>query len=657
LTYFGSLGQDLNSDPDGDGYTVAQEFALGLNPLVWEPKPQDEYVDGGISYARATASTIMDLQPFERLQYLLVDGVVSNFFTGFSGTDGVFFGANVAPALGDWDGDGDLDLFVAFSPGQVRVFENIGSRYSMNLTERTANFTNLSYAWSGITAPALALGDWNGDGRADLVVGGSVSSVRLISSTGNFKAPQSAAVDYTLATGSTDAIPALADMNGDGRVDLLLLLADGTINVYTNTGNANAPFVAPPAIINLLGQSVPNASGLAVADINYDGRLDVLVSDVDGRIWDFQANESLGSFTLMSKVWAGTGAGFAHGLTIATGDLDGNGNIDLVGGDAEGGLLALRDPNSAVPGDLRATGGATSIFLSWDPDTQSRIVGYQVYRSVLDTNNFTQLNPVRVDVPRYEDFQPVAGSTNYYRVTAVSTIIYPGNSVSQYVESRPSEIVNAAAGGMTLWMSDYYGKPGSNTVLRINTPLATGIVGTNMEIHISYDPTLLTPLSQIDSSQTTVKRTALTEGLTISDNGATATGELVITGLGGIVVAGQGKLFDVNFRIAAQAAPGAKATNTFTSVNLHDSLGNPVSVNDASIAVFTVANTYFPGDVDGDGVLSQADFTLVLKLAVGQRPATAREIAAGDLNGNGIIDKDDAYLILQMLEGQSPNPK
>jgi hypothetical protein len=73
--------------------------------------------------------------------------------------------------------------------------------------------------------------------------------------------------------------------------------------------------------------------------------------------------------------------------------------------------------------------------------------------------------------------------------------------------------------------------------------------------------------------------------------------------------------------------------------------------------VFTVANTYFHGDVDGDGVLSQADFTLVLKLAVGQRPATAREIAAGDLNGNGIIDKDDAYLILQMLEGQSPNPK
>ena len=40
--------------------------------------------------------------------------------------------------------------------------------------------------------------------------------------------------------------------------------------------------------------------------------------------------------------------------------------------------------------------------------------------------------------------------------------------------------------------------------------------------------------------------------------------------------------------------------------------------------------------MNGDGVLSQADFELALELAVGQRPATASEIAAGDLNGNGV---------------------
>jgi hypothetical protein len=71
----------------------------------------------------------------------------------------------------------------------------------------------------------------------------------------------------------------------------------------------------------------------------------------------------------------------------------------------------------------------------------------------------------------------------------------------------------------------------------------------------------------------------------------------------------------------------------------------------------TVANTCFPGDVNGDGIVSQPDFVLAMKLAVGQRPATPCEIAAGDMNGNGEIDKDDAHLILRMIHGKDPNPK
>ncbi|MGZ4972334.1 MAG: FG-GAP repeat domain-containing protein, partial [Limisphaerales bacterium] len=219
IAYFGAVGQNPNADPDGDGYTIAQEFAMGLSPTSWEPKPQDEFVDGGISYARAANSTIMDMQPFERLQYGLVDGVVSNIFTGYGGVGGIIFGTNAAPALGDWDGDGDLDLFVALAPGGVRVFQNIGTKFTMNLSERTTNFAALSTAWSDIALPALALGDWSGDGKADLVVGGSSSTVRMVLSSGNFN-PQSAPVVYSLATGSTNAIPALGDINGDGWVDL-----------------------------------------------------------------------------------------------------------------------------------------------------------------------------------------------------------------------------------------------------------------------------------------------------------------------------------------------------------------------------------------------------------------------------------------------------
>ena len=137
---------------------------------------------------------------------------------------------------------------------------------------------------------------------------------------------------------------------------------------------------------------------------------------------------------------------------------------------------------------------------------------------------------------------------------------------------------------------------------------------------------------------------------------ATATGEIVITGLGGGVISGQGNLFDIIFRVAGAAPLGAKATNYFPSVTMRNSAGNLVAVDATDTAVFTAANAYFPGDVNGDGVISQADFVLAMKLAVGQRDATAQEVAAGDLNGNGVIDKDDAHLILRIIQGKAVNP-
>jgi hypothetical protein len=149
----------------------------------------------------------------------------------------------------------------------------------------------------------------------------------------------------------------------------------------------------------------------------------------------------------------------------------------------------------------------------------------------------------------------------------------------------------------------------------------------------------------------------LTEGLLIADNGTTANGVLIISGLGGGVLNGEGNLFDINFRVTPGAALGTQTTNTFAQVTLQDGAGNPLPVDATDIAVMTVSNSYFPGDANGDGILSMDDFTLAMKLAVGQRPATPSEIAACDMNGNGIVDKDDAHLILRMVKGKDPNPK
>jgi hypothetical protein len=847
--YYGGLTQAGTSDTDGDGFTLAQESAQNTVPTL-----ADEFVPGGISRTRTAASITMDLQPFERLEYTLVDGVLSNVFRAFNGTGGMTCGANAAPALGDWDGDGDLDLFIGQAGGAVRVFENIGTRSALNLSERTANFASVAATWSGIGSPAPALGDWSGNGRADLAVGGAGGTVFLIASTGHFNAPQVPAVSVTLATASTSVLPALADVNGDARADLLVLLADGTVDIYLNSGNAALPFAAPPSVANLLGQAITQGTGLSVADLNYDGRWDVLAADAEGRLWEFRQSAGGGSFTLISKVWGGAGAGFANRLTVAAGDLDGDGDVDVIGGFAEGGLLALRDPRFAVPVNFRVAGGATSVLLSWDPDRQSRIVGYRAYRSAGPATDFTLLTNTLITLPRHEDRAPVGNVSNRYYVTAVSTVIYPGNSVPLLVEGRPSEIAGATAGGITLLLSDYFGRPGlagatllyqnfgnppgtvvgtpfvvaagpeygvaigsstvgnevimaggsagkplanlsqfrcdywsteavtaqlffyrndglpyglggpampgtvlydsgpfplpkadqgtasivagpgdwsdwgmvlpgsftwalkftgltgtniaglvligpptvgknygdvwynpgtgwelrvfkdpllstgfaaefvgamveglapANTILRLSTPNAGGVSGTNLDLRVTYDPLLLTPVSLVDSQLATVAKTTLTANLVITDNAATANGLLVITGHGGVVEAGAGTLFNLHFQVTDTAATGTCSTNTFAQATLQDTAGHLLPVDSTDIGVLTVANTYFAGDADGDGKVSLSDFTLLMELAVGQRPATSPEIAAGDLNGNGVIDTADAYLVLRMIEGQA----
>ena len=145
--YFGTLANGAASDTDGDGIGLLAEFTGGTNPLYG-----NVHQDGGVAWADSSL-VVVNLQPYERLSKMLVNSTLTNFFSADPGVvTGIQAGTWSATAMTDWDGDGDLDLFVAHEGG-LRVFRNIGTAQNPNFEEITSGFRGIGGV-RGIHRPA-----------------------------------------------------------------------------------------------------------------------------------------------------------------------------------------------------------------------------------------------------------------------------------------------------------------------------------------------------------------------------------------------------------------------------------------------------------------------------------------------------------------------
>ena len=242
-----------------------------------------------------------------------------------------------AIVAGDFNGDGKIDLAVSlptlcgacggFPSYQLQVFLGIG--------DGTFTFVAPKYPFYGLP---LISGDFNGDGKADLIVTNTdyygddwEAQVMIGKGDGTFEKGSS------LADTFYPTYPAVGDLNGDGKLDIVLPALneiEGLAITYIFLGNGDGTFSTPASYpgTNFFGYTA------ALGDFNGDGKLDIATDAVQVLL-----NNGDGTFTNDSSVnvrgWSGG---------VVTGDFNGDGKIDIA---TENDIASFPGSNLILLGD------------------------------------------------------------------------------------------------------------------------------------------------------------------------------------------------------------------------------------------------------------------------------------------------------------------
>jgi len=250
-------------------------------------------------------------------------------------------GSESAPMLLDVDGDGDLDLLVSNKirqddpdNGSVTLFRNEGSPTAPRFVHE--GFVDLGPGYNRVAA----FGDLDGDGRPDAIVGGWADRMAWYRDGGG--GPTGLVlVDsaFVRLPRGRNALPTLGDLDGDGDLDLLVGEASGTVNHFENTGTPERPEFTL-LTEDFAGIDAGRRAAPLLHDLDGDGDLDLLVgTEADG----VQVHRNVGTRTEPIFEFEGFLDVTHHGLSVpALGDVDGDGTDDLFLGSTGGGLLFFR---------------------------------------------------------------------------------------------------------------------------------------------------------------------------------------------------------------------------------------------------------------------------------------------------------------------------
>jgi hypothetical protein len=281
----------------------------------------------------------------------------------------------IAVAAGDLNGDGHPDLVA------LNYDCSEDAKFGVLLGKGDGTLSRSATYEAGVCSNAIALADFNNDGHLDVAVSnggdGTYGNVSLLLGNGD----GTLQLATTISVGKNNpAYFAVGDFNGDGNQDLALINQGQTATVDLLLGNGDGTF-RPLTAAETIGIGL--ARSCAAADLNHDGKLDLVVvteSQVIILIGD-------GDGTFQSPIAYNIST---YGIAVAIADFDGDGNLDLAvdsspsstsgtfsffSGNGDGTFKAPQiihvgvDPLSIATGDFNGDGKPDVAINSWNDGT------------------------------------------------------------------------------------------------------------------------------------------------------------------------------------------------------------------------------------------------------------------------------------------------
>jgi hypothetical protein len=276
----------------------------------------------------------------------------------------VSWGPNSAPAIADLDNDGDFEI-VASNPGHVRAWHHDGTRMFTRFFEGRCNNNNF------MASPVLW--DLDNDGNMEIIAGACDGNLHIVHpeldendnisnfESGGFTWPK-------IANGTILATPAIADLDRDGEMEIVVSTSEGNIYAWNLDGSDLAGWPID------IGQ--PVISSAAIGDIDNDPNhdLEIIVGSDDGNVYAWHHDGRL-----LDGLWPVDISERSNVIwtSPALTDLDGDGDLEILINGKDDTLKALEHDGSEV--------------MEWRPEFPPLMSSYSPVVGDLDNNNIPEV--------------------------------------------------------------------------------------------------------------------------------------------------------------------------------------------------------------------------------------------------------------------------